>query len=121
MALAQSEIGLTEIASGFTRPVDIQNAGDERLFIAEQHGEIKIIDTSGVLYTKNVLNITSSVKSINNEQGLLGLSFHPNYVSNGYFFVNYSNTDGDSQVSRFKVSTNPDSADVASEELIITI
>jgi glucose/arabinose dehydrogenase len=107
----------------FTRPLDLQNAGDSsgRLFIVEQSGRISIIDpssleTSAVLF----LDISDRVDDSSNEMGLLGLAFHPDFENNGSFFVNY--TDGNNTViSRFTLSSdNPDSADAASEEILLT-
>ena len=78
---AQPSIALQSVGSGFTKPVDIANAGDSRLFIVEQDGIIRILNTDGT--TSVFLNINSRVYSIGGEQGLLGLAFHPNYVVNG--------------------------------------
>lgn len=111
-------LDLQSFATGFTRPIDIQNAGDERLFIVEQDGVIKIID-GGVTNPTPFLSI--SVNSIGNEQGLLGLAFHPDYTNNGYFFVNYTLPNRSTQISRFKVSSDPDVADANSEFPILTV
>jgi len=106
---------------GFSNPIDIQNAGDDRLFIVEQGGKIKILNTDATVNTTPFLNISSSISS-GGERGLLGLAFHPDYLNNGYFFVNYSNSSGDTQVSRFTVDgSDPNIADPASELQIITI
>ncbi|MBK9503981.1 MAG: PQQ-dependent sugar dehydrogenase [Bacteroidetes bacterium] len=71
------------VAEGFEEPVDITHAGDERLFIVERLGKIKILypDTSVATF----LDLTNIVGATGGEQGLLGLAFHPNYASNGYF------------------------------------
>lgn len=106
---------------GFSSPVDIQNAGDERLFIVELEGNIKILNPDATVNATPFLNISSIVNS-GGERGLLGLAFHPDYANNGYFFVNYSNSSGDTQVSRFTVDTSdPNIADSTSELQIITI
>jgi glucose/arabinose dehydrogenase len=55
------------------------------------------------------------------EQGLLGLVFHPDYANNGFFYLNYTNTDGDSVIARYAVSANPDIADAGSSAILLTI
>ncbi|MCC6412808.1 MAG: PQQ-dependent sugar dehydrogenase, partial [Saprospiraceae bacterium] len=119
---AQPKIQLDVYATGFTKPVDITHAGDNRLFIVEQDGAIWILDSNGVKLTTPFLNINPRVRSTGNEQGLLGLAFHPNYADNGYFYVNYSReTDGDTRVSRFSRSaSDPNVADPDSELILFT-
>lgn len=112
--------------NGFSRAADIQNAGDDRLFVVEQGGLIWICDEFGQVAAEPFLDISDRVNDSGNEQGLLGLVFHPDYSNNGYFFVNYTSPNGGmaggtTYVSRFMVSANPDSADAASEEIIIEI
>lgn len=112
---AQPDIQLQSFATGFNRPVDIAHCGDERLFIVEQRGIIWILDANGNKLTDPFLNIDPKVGSTGNEQGLLGLAFHPNYAQNGYFFVNYTDNNGDTHIARYSVSAadpniaNPDS------------
>ncbi|MEP2935057.1 MAG: PQQ-dependent sugar dehydrogenase [Gilvibacter sp.] len=102
-------------ASGFNSPVDIQNAGDDRLFIVEQGGIIKILNSDGTTNPTPFLNIDPIVAS-GGERGLLGLAFHPEYATNGYFYVYYTDNSSDTQISRFSVSTaSPDIADPGSE------
>jgi glucose/arabinose dehydrogenase len=119
---AQSSLTLTDWASGFTRPLDIAHCGDSRLFIVQQNGVIRVLDSTGT-HLDTFLNIDPRVNSTSNEQGLLGLVFHPDYAQNGYFFVNYStNGDGSTQISRFTVKPdNPDQADPGSELPILNI
>ena len=105
--------------SGFSSPVDIQNAGDDRLFIVEQAGRIQILNADATINPVPFLNITSIVSS-GGERGLLGLAFHPDYANNGYFFVYYTDNSGDTQVARYTVDgSDPDIADPASALLII--
>lgn len=113
----------TEIfATGFNRPVDIKHANDSRLFVVEQDGIIKILNSDGSVNPISFLDISSLVTTVDFEQGLLGLAFHPNYNTNGYFYVNYTNTSGNTVVSRFTVSaTNPDIADATSEVILLTV
>jgi glucose/arabinose dehydrogenase len=90
----------------FDRPVDLQNAGDSsnRLFIVLQSGIIRsFINDPNIATTDEYLDIRDRVEDGGNEQGLLGLAFHPNFASNGYFFVNYTReSDGATVVSRFQ-------------------
>ncbi len=118
---AQPKIQLVDFVSGFDRPVDIAHCGDSRLFIVEQDGIIKIVDSLGSVLPEPFLNIDPLVNSTGNEQGLLGLAFHPDYAQNGYFFVYYTQTSGGhTHVSRFSVMPdNPNKADPNSELTIL--
>ncbi len=100
-------------------PVDIANAGDgtDRLFIVQRSGEIRVID-SGTLLTTPFLDISNSITCCG-ERGLLGLVFHPDYVNNGFFYVNYTDTGGDTNISRFTVDPNNDNLADPNSELII--
>jgi glucose/arabinose dehydrogenase len=111
-----------QYASGLTRPVGLENAGDGsgRLFALEQPGVIRVI-RDGQLLERPFLDIRNQVGSQASEQGLLGLSFHPDYPQNGYFFVNYTDRGGDTAISRFRVSADPDLADPATETRLMTI
>ncbi len=123
MLFAQSpELVLEQFENGFSRPVDIVSAGDERIFIVEQAGKIKIIDGSGTTLSTPFIQI--SVNFGANEQGLLGMAFHPDYANNGYFYVNYTGGSGDgySRISRFSVDpSDPNLADPNSEVEILTV
>ncbi len=108
------------IASGFTQPVQVTHAGDgsQRLFVVEQVGRIKIIHPNHS--TTTFLDIDPRVLS-GGERGLLGLAFHPQYSSNGYFYLDYTDNDGHTTISRFQVSSNPDIANVNSEQILFKI
>jgi glucose/arabinose dehydrogenase len=109
-----------KVVSGLTSPVGIMNAGDGsgRLFVLEQAGKIRVIQ-DGKLLDKPFLDITDRVGSNGNERGLLGLAFHPDYSQNGYFYVNYTDTKGDTHIARFRVSADPNVADPSTETLLI--
>lgn len=119
---AQPVITLTPvITTGLTSPVDVVNANDgtNRLFIVERGGTIKVFDA-----TYNPLGTFLTVTGITagGEQGLLSMAFHPNYASNGYFFVYYTNAAGDVELARYQVQTgNANLADPASKTVILTI
>ncbi|MBI4761801.1 MAG: PQQ-dependent sugar dehydrogenase [Chloroflexota bacterium] len=110
----------TLIASGLVRPVDLQADGSGRLFVIEKPGRIRIIE-NGQLIDEPFLNIEDRVNDSSNEMGLLGLAFHPHYAQNGYFFVNYTGSGGDTFISRFQVSSDPNRADPSSEVNLLRI
>lgn len=107
------------VAEGFKDPLFLTSPpGDnERLFVLEQNtGRIKIIKTGVVLDTP-FLDI-GRLASQGGERGLLGLAFHPNYSEYGFFFINYTDNKGDTVISRYKVSDNPDIADPKSSMVV---
>ncbi|KAA3655079.1 MAG: glucose dehydrogenase [Chloroflexi bacterium] len=109
------------LASGFSKPTDITHAGDNRLFVAEQDGYIKIIDENGSVLANPFLDINILV-DINSERGLLGLTFHPDYPTTPYFYVNYTaKGSGDTIIDRFSVTTDPNLADVSSRQEILRV
>lgn len=107
-------------AGGFESPVDIQNAGDGsgRLFIVEQAGRIRILQ-NGQTLEPPFLDITDRVNDRGNEQGLLGLAFHPDFERNGFFYVNYTQAGGDTVIARFTASGN--AADPNSEMRLLEV
>ena len=120
---ATGDLKATLFASGLASPVAIENAGDDRLFVVERAGTIRILESDGTLVPQPFLDIRSRVKASGSEQGLLGLAFHPDYANNGYFYVYYTRDPGPgldrSRVSRFTVSGNPDVADSGSELVLM--
>lgn len=118
--MAQSDIELKEYANGFITPVDIANAGDERLFVVEQRGLIKIVQPNGSVLERPFLNIQNRI-AFGGEKGLLGIAFHPEYENNGLLYVNYSNPSGDTHIASFKVSDDPNLVNSATEQILLTI
>ncbi len=111
---------IEQVAEQFKSPVYVTSpAGDQRLFVVEQAGRIRIA-RNGVAVAAPFLDISSRVKS-GGEQGLLSMAFHPDYARNGFFFVNFTDKHGDTHVERFKVSRNADIADTASAVLVLKI
>jgi len=115
------------VASGLSSPNYVTSPpGDvDRLFILEQDGKIKILRDGAVLATPflDVTDITySPFDGGHNEEGLLGLAFHPDYDVNGWFFI-YHTTDTGAQntVARYTVSANPDVADTGTRTEVISI
>ena len=118
---AQPNIELETFATGLSNPVDIANAGDDRMFVVERTGKIRIVEADGTVHADYFLDIHTQIESGYQEQGLLGLAFHPDYAVNGYFYVYYTDTDGNTVVSRFSVSAgDPDYADAGSELVLLT-
>jgi len=114
-------IGLKTFASGFSRPLEITNAGDSRLFVVEQGGIIKILNPDGTTNPIAFLNITGQVSN-GGEQGLLGLAFHPNYASNGFFYTNHTDLSGNTIITKYSVdSANPNLANASSRTILLTI
>jgi hypothetical protein len=98
-------INIELFSNGLSNPVNIKHAGDDRLFVAERAGIIKIINTDGVLSSTPFLDINALVSNNGGEQGLLAIAFHPDYTNNGYFYVNYIDNNGDTVISRFTRSS----------------
>jgi len=110
----------------FTRPVDLQHAGDgsNRLFVVEQVGRIEVFVNDASTSNREVfLDITDLVNDAGNEEGLLGLAFHPEYAENGFFYVNYTAADPRRTViARYSVSAADENrADPASALILLTI
>lgn len=106
----------------FNSPVDFTHANDgsNRLFVVEQRGVIQVFENNVNTETKSVfLDIASRVAS-GGEMGLLGLTFHPDFKSNGFFFVNYTRNSPRRQtvIARFKA--NGQTADPSSETILLT-
>jgi len=111
------------LVDGLSSPVGLAHAGDgsDRLFVLEQVGIIRVL-RDGSLLLDPFLDIIDRVGSQGNEQGLLGLAFHPQYAQNGFFYVNYTDKNGDTVIARFQVSANnPDQAAPASEARLLTV
>jgi glucose/arabinose dehydrogenase len=110
-------------ATGFDDPVLATSPPNdiERLFVVEQtSGLIRIIKNGTVLPTP-FLNLTTLILT-GNERGLLGLAFHPDYATNGFFYVNYTRAgDGATVVARYTVSANPDVGDAGSALVLFTL
>jgi len=123
------------VAGNFVSPVTVvqPNDGTKRLFVVDQIGKIWIIFPDGSKSTTPFLNVTDKMVSLMpgyDERGLLGLAFHPDFKHNGKFYVYYNappRTGGNMQwdnlsvISEFKVSSNPNKADMSSERRILGV
>lgn len=116
----------SQVVSGLANPVNLANAADgsNRLFILEKKGIIRVVSGS-VLQPEPFLDIRDRVGSGSSEQGLLGLAFHPDFKANGYFYVDYTNTSGNTVIARFTANSQASPADQkgdpASEKILLTI
>ena len=111
-------IAIQSFATGFSGAIEITHAGDDRLFIVQQGGLVRILNANGTVNTTPFLNLSSLISS-GGERGLLGLAFHPDYATNGYFFVNYTNTSGNTVIARYTVNpTNPNIANTTATILM---
>jgi glucose/arabinose dehydrogenase len=124
------------VADGFTSPVALVSASDGsgRRFVVDQVGLIRVLRADGTLEPAPFLDLRSRVVPLTpefDERGLLGLAFHPDYASNGRFFVYYNaplragapeGYDNTARVSEFRVSAaNPNQADLTSERTVLEV
>ncbi len=114
------EVTLDLVFDGFRQPVDLAAPpDDDRLFVVQRVGVIRILDESRQMLDPAFLDLSDQVLAGGIEQGMLGLEFHPDYASNGRFFVYYVDKGGNRQLSEFTVSpTDPNLAVVESEKVI---
>jgi len=111
------------VFQGLEGPIGFANAGDGsgRAFILEQAGRIHIAQ-EGERMPEPFLDISDRVGSSGSEQGLLGLAFHPDYSQNGYFYVNYTDLNGNTVIARFSVSPDdPNRAEPGSERALMNV
>ncbi|HVF10106.1 MAG TPA: PQQ-dependent sugar dehydrogenase, partial [Abditibacteriaceae bacterium] len=101
------QIALSTPISGFTYPVHITHAGDNRLFVAEVGGHIRVVQ-NGVLLATPFLDISALQR-----QGLFSVAFAPNYATSGQFYVNYVDQALNVVVARYQVSGDPTTSNVA--------
>ena len=133
---SKQKIGVELLAQGFVSPVAFvsPNDGTGRMFLVDQVGVIKVIDSGGKVLDNNFLDLRSKLVTLNStydERGLLGLAFHPNFKQNGRFFVYYSaplrasapaGWDCTNNVSEFTIDQNdPNKANPNSEKIILQV
>jgi glucose/arabinose dehydrogenase len=120
---AQPNISLNQVITGLSQPMQFVNAGDDskRIFIPQKGGDIKV-------FNKNFVSLGTflSITDIQTggEGGLLSLCFHPQFKTNGLFFVFYTNISNDLEVARYQVGSGNDSTNLArpsSKKVVITI
>lgn len=137
MAQASADVELQSVPgmSGLDAPLGLKHAGDGsgRIFIVEQGGKVRLIDTGGALLTEPFINISSLLIS-GGERGLLDIAFHPEYSTagadgEGLFYLHFSSNNGaiigtdpgDTVVAEFSVSGDPDIANAEPERIIMTV
>jgi glucose/arabinose dehydrogenase len=113
-------VSLANPIGDFDQPVHIANAGDgsNRLFVVEQRGRILIVQ-NGARLPVPFLDIRDRV-SCCGERGLFSVAFPPGYAAKGYFYVNYTDLQGDTVVARYHLTANPHVADPTSEQVVFT-
>ena len=112
---------LRKVAEGLKLPVHVTHAddGSERLFVVEQEGRIRIV-RNGASEETPFLDISGRVRCCG-ERGLLNVAFPPDYTAKQYFYVSYTDKPGDTVISRFRTTADPDVADPDSEEVVLLI
>ncbi len=117
-------IALSTVVSGLTSPVGLERPpGDNRFFIIEQRGTIRILQ-NGALLPGNFLDLQSIVNYDGQEQGLLGIAFSPNYATDRKFYVNYTQDEGnrETHISEFTtMASDPNTADPNSERVLLVV
>jgi glucose/arabinose dehydrogenase len=120
---------LKTFASGLSRPILLRNAGDgsKRIFVVQQDGQIRVFQP-GASTSTVFIDLTSKIlvpQSAGDERGLLGLTFHPQFATNGRFYVDYTRSgDGATIISEYRTSTGNGSSnqgDISTERIILTI
>ena len=126
-AAAAPYVTLEPFVSDLDQPVNLVGngvPGDGRLFVVQQRGKIRIINHNVTLRNTPFLDITDQVDQTTCRTGLFGLAFHPDYATNGTFYVYYLQRAGDiftARLSRFVVTADPNVADPASENILLTV
>jgi glucose/arabinose dehydrogenase len=111
----------TTLVTTVATPVFVTHARDRRLFIVELAGRIRIYDrNTRTLLATPFLDIAAKV-STGDERGLFSVAFHPDYAGNGFFYVDYTDTSGNTMIERYRVSGNPNLADPASAVTLMNI
>jgi len=116
-------LSFVPVVNGLSQPVFVTHAGDGsgRLFVLERVGRVRVINAAGSLLPTPFLDIASLVGSSGDEEGFLGLAFHPSYEFNGSFYVAYTNTSGNLTLAKYSVSADPNVANPVSAAILLTI
>ncbi|MDH3724358.1 MAG: PQQ-dependent sugar dehydrogenase [Thermoleophilia bacterium] len=113
-------LAVLTVATGLSSPLLVTGRpGDARLYVVLQGGEIRILNGTS-LVPQPFLNLSSLV-SDGNEQGLLGLAFHPQHAQNGLFYVNYTDRAGTTQVVEYRATPGGNTADASSARTLLSI
>jgi uncharacterized repeat protein (TIGR03806 family) len=121
-AFAADPVVSVALVTPANNALHVTHAGDSRLFLVERAGIIRIYEEGQGILPTPFLDISSLVGSPDSERGLYAMAFHPDYATNGYFFVSYLAAGTfDSVIARYQVSADPDVADPGSEAILITL
>jgi hypothetical protein len=121
-AFAAGSLSLTTVATGLNLPTAIAEAGDTRLFIVEQSGQIRVYDPTAnpTLRATPFLDVSGLISGgvSGQERGLLGMAFPPDYATSGVFYIDYTAANGDVVVARYHVSADPNVANTSGQPLL---
>ncbi len=108
------------VVSGLDNPVALTAPdGDSRLFIVQQNGLIRVVEDGQLLPTA-YLDVRSKITTpTGGEQGLLGMAFHPDFAQNGFFYIKYTDLNGNTEVERYHAPPTADVAEVASASHVL--
>ena len=114
-------LAATPVLTGLDQPVfATAPPGDARLFVVEKSGRIRVADAGGQLLGTPFLDLSGQVGTAG-EGGLLTMAFHPGYADNGHVFVYYTDTDDDTVVERYTLSSDPGQLDPGSAKRILSL
>ncbi len=118
---ASAAVRLQRVLHGLSSPVYLTSPpGDTRLFVVEKCGVIRI-DRGGRLLRRSFLNITRNVSCVS-EEGLLSMAFDPDYKHNRFFYVDFSNADGNTRVARYTTERlHPNIANPSSKVILVKV
>ena len=108
------------VANGFTRPLAVTGDRFGRLLVVEQAGKIWVVENARTR-KEPYLDIQARVGSKGNEQGLLGLALHPDYAHNGLFYVNYTDSEGNTVIARFSADVKAATARADSQKILLQV
>lgn len=117
----QTKVQLALFATGISNPTGIVSTGvsdDNRLFVLDQSGKIRIVNSSGTVINQPFLDVSDAV-SFEGEMGLLGLAFSPKYATDGYFYINYIDKQQNTVVARYHVSKDANTADTSTAQIVL--
>jgi len=113
------DIRLEEVVTGLDQPIYLTHAGGSQLYIVEQEGQIRVAEADGQLHDEPFLDIHELVGA-GGERGLLSVAFDPDFEQNGFFYVDYTDVNGDTVVARYQAADLL-LADPASAFTILTV
>ncbi|HSN50618.1 MAG TPA: PQQ-dependent sugar dehydrogenase [Bacteroidales bacterium] len=120
--VSQTPVRLLPFAEGLSEPTSLATDLSKRFFVTQRAGTIAIVDSTGNLNPVLFMDITDRVKSTSQEQGLLGIALHPQFLTNGYFYVNYTGNGDSTHISRFSTDpADPGKALPSSEYNLMTV